>query len=167
MHWKGAIVTTDAELDRTDRRILLALDADPRLPVLLLAQQLGLARKTVQNRLTRLQGAGLLRPHSDRVRPASLGYSVTALVTAEVEQAHLEAAVAALRAIPEILHCAATTGDGDLVLRVVARDSDDLYRVGQKILTRPGIRRTSTSLLMRDLIPYRTTALLAAADNPH
>ncbi|GAA5168148.1 MULTISPECIES: Lrp/AsnC family transcriptional regulator [Amycolatopsis] len=151
-------------LDATDRRILRALDDDPRVPVLLLAQRLGLARKTVQTRLARLQDAGVLRPHSDRVRPSSLGYAVKALVTAEVEQARLDEAVAALRRIPEILHCAATTGDGDIVLQVVARDPDDLYRVGQRILSCRGIRRTSSALLMRDLIPYRTTALLEAAD---
>lgn len=156
-------MTIDPALDATDRRILLALDADPRIPVLLLAQQLGLARKTVQTRLGRLHESGILRPHSDRVNPASLGYPVSALVNAEVEQPQLVAAVDGLREIPEILHCAASTGPGDLVLRVVARGPDDLYRVGQDILACPGIRRTRTALLMRDLIPYRTTALLGTA----
>ena len=37
------------ELDPTDRRILLALDEDPRLPIMVLAQKLGLARGTVQS----------------------------------------------------------------------------------------------------------------------
>ena len=31
------------QLDQTDRKILLALDEDPRIPVMLLAQKLGLA----------------------------------------------------------------------------------------------------------------------------
>lgn len=147
-------------LDATDRRILLALDADPRIPVLVLAQRLGLARRTVQTRLARLEETGVLRPHSDRVRPAALGYGVRAIVTAEVEQDTLRAAVAALAALPEILEVSATTGDGDLMCQVVAVDADDLYRVGQEILRCPGIHRTRTALLMRDLLPFRTTGLL-------
>ena len=34
-------VVTLQELDATDRRILLALDQDPRLPIMVLAQKLG------------------------------------------------------------------------------------------------------------------------------
>lgn len=146
-------------LDATDRRILLALDADPRVPVLVLAQQLGLARRTVQTRLARLE-AGALRPHSDRVRPAALGYGVRAIVTAEVDQDMLPSAVAALAALPEVLEVSATIGDGDLMCQVVAVDADDLYRVGQQILRCPGIHRTRTALLMRALLPFRTTGLL-------
>ena len=43
-------------LDETDRRLLLALDEDPRLPVAILAQRLSLARGTVHARLERLDG---------------------------------------------------------------------------------------------------------------
>ncbi len=59
------------QLDETDRRILLALDNDPRVPIMMLAQQLGLARGTVQTRLERLAHSGacaltlhaFVRPH--------------------------------------------------------------------------------------------------------
>ena len=53
-------------LDATDRRILLELDDDPRLPVALLAQRLSLARGTVHARLERLAASGALRSHSAR-----------------------------------------------------------------------------------------------------
>jgi DNA-binding Lrp family transcriptional regulator len=51
-------------LDATDARLLLALSADPRATVLSLAQQLGLARNTVQTRLARLESGGVLAPSS-------------------------------------------------------------------------------------------------------
>ncbi|RZS87432.1 DNA-binding Lrp family transcriptional regulator [Motilibacter rhizosphaerae] len=145
-------------LDDTDARILLALDSDPRSPVVELAARLRLARKTVQTRLARLEG--VLRPHTERVPPRELGYAVAALVTAEVAQAELASVVRGLRAIPEVLEAAATTGEGDIVCRVVAADPEDLYRVGQQILACPGIQRTSTVVLLRDLVPYRTAPLL-------
>ncbi|KQV07260.1 Lrp/AsnC family transcriptional regulator [Leifsonia sp. Root112D2] len=150
-------------LDATDRRILLALEDDPRVPVVLLAQRLGLARGTVQSRLERLASDGTLLPNSVRVPPDALGRPMRAIITAELDQTEFPAAMDSLAQIAEVLECAAISGESDLFLQVVARDPDDMYRVSQEILACPGIRRTSTSLVLRDLIPFRTTALLGQA----
>ncbi|MCA4134907.1 Lrp/AsnC family transcriptional regulator [Arthrobacter sp. M4] len=148
------------ELDATDRRILDALDDDPRVPVMVLAQKLGLARGTVHARLERLSSSGALRPHSSRVLPAALGRGVAASVSAELDQSRLNEAIAALKDIPEVLECHAPAGDTDLIIRVVATSPDDLYRVSEEIRLCPGIVRTSTSMFLREVIPYRTTGLL-------
>lgn len=148
------------ELDATDRRILLALDQDPRLPIMVLAQKLGLARGTVQSRLERMTASGALRPNSSRVLPSALGRGVAASVSAELDQSHLDEAIAALRNIPEVLECHAPAGETDLLIRVVAKSPDDLYRVSEEIRLCPGIVRTSTSMFLREVIPYRTTGLL-------
>jgi DNA-binding Lrp family transcriptional regulator len=155
------MVSTVAKFDAVDARILQALDRGARVPVIELANRLGLARRTVQHRLSRYEAEEMLRPHSDRVPIERLGYRVRANVSAEVRQAHLAEAVRALAEIPEVLEALATTGGWDLTCRVAARDNADLYRVGQLILGCPGVLRTSTSVLMADLIPYRTTGLLA------
>lgn len=147
-------------LDGTDKRILKALDEDPRLPIMVLAQRLGLARGTVQSRLERMAATGALRPNSSRVLPAALGRGVTASVSAELDQSHLNDAIDALRRIPEVLECHAPAGDTDLLIRVVATSPDDLYRVSEEIRLCPGIVRTSTSMFLREVIPYRTTGLL-------
>ncbi|MBM7769531.1 Lrp/AsnC family transcriptional regulator [Glutamicibacter nicotianae] len=148
------------QLDETDRRILLALDADPRVPIMMLAQQLGLARGTVQTRLERLAHSGALRPNTSRILPAAMGRGVSAFVSAELNQASLNEAIVALRQIPEVLECVAPAGDTDLLIRVAATDPDDLYRVSEEIRLCPGITRTSTSMILRDVIPFRTTELL-------
>ena len=147
-------------LDETDRRIVLAMDEDPRSPTMMLAQRLGLARGTVQSRLEKLAHSGALRANSSRVTPAALGRGVSASVSAELDQSMLNQAVDALRRIPEVLECVAPAGDTDLLIRVVARDPDDLYRVSEEIRFCPGITRTSTSMYLREVIPYRTTGLL-------
>ncbi|MGY3564915.1 Lrp/AsnC family transcriptional regulator [Sinomonas sp. RB5] len=152
------------QLDRTDRRILLALDEDPRAPIMVLAQRLGLARGTVQSRLERMAASGVLRASSTRVHPEGLGRGVLAEVSAELDQSHINEAVAALRRIPEVLECLAPAGDTDLLIRAVATSPDDLYRVSEEIRLCPGIRRTSTRMILRTVIPYRTTALLEAED---
>ncbi|MEF2977490.1 Lrp/AsnC family transcriptional regulator [Subtercola sp. YIM 133946] len=148
-------------LDSTDRRILRALDDDPRAPVLLLAQRLGLARGTVQARLERMGGTDALRAHSVRLEPGHLGFGLRAFVTAEVDQEKFDQTIAALAGIREVIECSAIAGAEDIICQVVARDADDLYSIGQQILRCPGIRRTSTSIVLRQLMPYRTAQLLA------
>lgn len=103
---------------------------------------------------------GALRPHSARVKPAALGRPVAAMVQVELDQHLIAEAVDALTGIPEVLECFAPAGDTDLLLRVVATDPDDLYRVSEEIRLCPGISRTSTSLFLRQVIPYRVTGLL-------
>ncbi|MBK0417797.1 Lrp/AsnC family transcriptional regulator [Leucobacter sp. CSA1] len=151
------------DLDVTDRRILRELDHDARMPTAMIAQRLGLARGTVQARLEKLSSSGVLRAHSARISPAALGRPVGASVQVELDQHQISEAIAALADIPEVLECFAPAGSTDLLLRVVARTPDDLYRVSEVIRLCPGIRRTSTSLFLREVIPYRVTGLLEEA----
>lgn len=146
--------------DLTDKAMFLALDDDPRVPMLFLARRLGLARGTVQSRLERRLTDDCLLPNSTRITPDALGLPLMALVTAEVEQSSLEVAVQALHGIPEVIEVHAMAGDADLLLRVVAQNAEDLFRVGQEISSCPGIRRTMTSLLLKKLVPYRMSQLL-------
>ena len=153
------------QLDETDRRILAVLDEDPRMSVLLLAQKTGLARGTVQARLERYRELGLLRLASTRIPPAARGCGLAATVSAELDQHQLDRAVESLRGIPEVLECFAPAGGTDLLCRVVARDPDDLYRVSEEIRLCPGILRTSTSVFLREVVPYRIRPLLES-DGP-
>ena len=88
------------EVDATDARLLLALSEDPRASVMGLSQRLGLARNTVQARLSRLESSGVLAPFERRVRPESLGYRLGAYVTVQVVQRSLTEVSDALADIP-------------------------------------------------------------------
>lgn len=44
------------------------------------------------------------------------------------------------------------SGGADLLIQVVARDADDLYRIAGQVLSIRGVRRTNTSLVMRELV---------------
>jgi DNA-binding Lrp family transcriptional regulator len=148
------------DLDEVDRKILLQLDDDARMPVAVLAQRLGLARGTIHARLAKYERLGLLRASTTRVRPASLGRPISAMVRAEIDQHRIGEAIAGLHEVPEVIECFAPAGDTDLLMRVVAADPDDLYRVSEAIRLCPGILRTSTSVFLREVIPYRITQML-------
>jgi DNA-binding Lrp family transcriptional regulator len=158
------------DVDPTDARLLLALAEDPRPSVMALSQRLGLARNTVQARLSRLESNGVLAPLDRRIRPEALGYRLGAYVTVQVVQRSLAEVSDALAGIPEVVEVTALSGAADLLVQVVARDADDLWRITEHVLTIPGVQRTDTALALRRFVDHRLTPLLertagiAAAD---
>ncbi|MEC3980727.1 Lrp/AsnC family transcriptional regulator [Amycolatopsis sp. H20-H5] len=147
-------------LDATDARLLRAMARLPRATAVALADLLGLSRNTVQARLARLEQGDALRSVEHRVDPAALGYPLTAFVTTQVTQRRLDEVAGELAVIPEVLQVQGLSGQNDLLVQVVATDADDLYRVAGEILAIPGVERTNTALVMRELLPYRLTPLL-------
>jgi DNA-binding Lrp family transcriptional regulator len=157
---EGINVRNSARLDATDARLLLALRDDPRATVLALAERVGLARNTVQARLARLEQGGALASFEQRIDPAALGYPLTAFITVQVTQRMLAELADALAAVPEVVEVFGLSGPTDLLVRVVAADAEDLYRVAGQILATPGVERTDTALVMRRLVDHRLTPLL-------
>ena len=108
------------DVDATDARLLLALTEDPRASVMALSQRLGLARNTVQARLARLEGNGVLAPLDRRVRPEALGYRLGAYISVQVVQRSLAEVSDALAHIPEVVEVTGLSGVADLLVEVVA-----------------------------------------------
>ncbi len=149
-------------LDQTDARILRALDDDPQATVVALARRLGLARNTVHARLRALEASGALYRFSNRVRPESIDHPVLAFVTLTITQGEIEGIIAELSQVPQIVELHATTGDGDLLAKVVARDPADLHRVTRRLLECRSVVRTSTAMSVLELVPSRVAPLLDA-----
>jgi DNA-binding Lrp family transcriptional regulator len=114
----------------------------------------------VQARLAGLEAGGVLDSFERQVPPATLGYPLTAYITTQVTQRRLDEVADALAAIPEVLQVDGISGPADLLVHVVAADADDLYRIAGQILAIDGVERTSTTLVMRELVAYRITPLL-------
>ena len=134
----------------------------PRASVMALSQRLGLARNTVQARLTRLEQR---RPGAfdRRVRPEALGYRLSAYVTVQVVQRSLAEVSDGLAHIPEVLEVTGLSGVADLLVQIVARDADDLWRITEQVLAIPGVQRIDTALAMRRFVDHRVTPLLERA----
>jgi DNA-binding Lrp family transcriptional regulator len=147
-------------LDGTDTRLLSALAQDPRQTVVALAQKLGLSRNTVQARMVQLEKKHAFLSFERRINPVSLGYPLMAFISVHVQQQKLGSLADDLAGVPEILEGYGLTGSADLLLRVVALDAEDLFRINGKILACDGVERTDTALAMGELIPFRIRPLL-------
>ncbi len=152
-------------MDDLDATLIRLFADEPRVGVLEASRRLGVARGTVQARLTRLAESGVVTGWGPDLAPEALGYPVTAFLTLEIRQGPTtgsghDAVGAHLAMIPELLEACTITGPGDLWCRVVARSNTDLQRVIDRVLSHEAIVRCATVIALATQVPYRVLPLL-------
>lgn len=140
--------------------MLRLLRERPRAGLLEIARQLGVVRGTLQARLDRLTGSGVVTGYGPDVDVAALGHVVQAFTTFEVDQSAREAITARLRTVPQILEAHIVTGPGDIWCRVAGTSNQHVQQVIDQVLEVPGVRRSTTVIALSAVIPYRVQPLV-------
>jgi len=137
------------ELDETDRAILRILQADARTPFSEVARQIDMSSATVHDRVSRLTDAGVIRGYHADVDPKAVGYDVSAIVGLRIADGGETDAIDRLREIDEVREVHLTTGEWDVVLRVVAEDTDRLRELMfDRIAEVEGFSRSQTMVIL-------------------
>jgi DNA-binding Lrp family transcriptional regulator len=151
-----------SEIDQLDARLIAELRAHPRLGLLEISRRLGVARGTVQARLRKLEGRGVVVGYGPEVDAAELGHPIQAFVMLELTQGRLAAAVEALDATPEVLEVDAVSGPQDLICRIAARDTEHLQEIVNSLLAAEGIQRSTSYIVLSRPIRPRVQPLVDA-----
>ncbi|WP_405141468.1 Lrp/AsnC family transcriptional regulator [Sphaerisporangium sp. NBC_01403] len=158
--------TAHGSVDPLDSRLLVTMRAHPRIGLTELARLLGVARGTVQARVEKLVARGVIGDFGPTIVPAEMGYPILAFVSLQISQGRLAEAVQALRSVPEIIEVYGTSGQADLLCRVVARSTAHLQEIIATVLASPAVQRTDTTIALSTQVPYRVEPLLHAASDP-
>lgn len=134
--------------DDLDRRIIAHLRADGRASLAKIADALGIARGTVQNRLDRLLENGAILGFTVRVREDYDDLSVRAVMMIEVTGRSTTQVIQRLRGITEIRTLHTTNGGWDLVAEIHATSLPDFDRVLREVRMIEGVANSETSLLL-------------------
>ena len=124
--------------DDLDRRLIGHLRADGRASVAKLANALGVARGTIQNRMNRLIETGALLGFTARAREDFDANFIRAVMMIEVGGKSTTQVVRRLRGIPEIDALHTTNGNWDLVAFVRAAGLPDFDRVLREVRNKLG-----------------------------
>ena len=140
------------ELDRFDARILAELQRDGRLPVVELAQAIGLSATPCARRIKALESGGIIEGYAAILNPARAGLAVQALVHVKLTE-HTDETVARFEReidlLDEVTNCFATTGAYDFILQVFGKDLESLSSVILKKLLRiPHVRDVQSSVVL-------------------
>jgi len=135
-------------MDSLDRRLLALLRENARASIASLAKELGVARGTVQNRLSRLERDGTVVGYSVRLKPQVEEHRIRALMTIAVEGNRIDTVIAALRGDPAVGALHSTNGRWDIVAELRADSLASFDQVLGRIRQLEGISSTETSLLL-------------------
>ena len=146
-----------AKLDRTDVRILDALQRDGGLSNQQLAEQVGLSPSPCSRRVQKLEEAGVILRRETVLDPRKLGLDLTAMIQISMDRhtperfANFEATVAEY---PQVQQCYLVTGqEADYLLKVVVPDIDQYQQFLLNKITRiEGVSGVRSSFVMRRVI---------------
>jgi Lrp/AsnC family transcriptional regulator, leucine-responsive regulatory protein len=143
-------------LDRLDSAILRCLQHNGRETYDVIGAQVGLSPSAVLRRVKRLEESRIIDRYVALVRPESVGLGLTAYLNVRLEK-HTENHKrnpmdlfrASVQAWPEVVECAALTGDMDYLLRVVVEDMAHYSRfIMDTLLKHPSVQDCKTSFVL-------------------
>lgn len=142
----------EVKLDAIDRKILEILQTEGRIANNELANRIGLTTTPTLERVRRLEREGVIEGYKARINKPAVekGLTVFATVVLSVHQLNLlEEFTTAVQSIPEILACYNTTGEGDFLLHIVVKDTEEYERLLRtKLTTLPDVLRLQTSIVL-------------------
>jgi Lrp/AsnC family leucine-responsive transcriptional regulator len=140
-------------LDDIDRRILEMLQADCKVALAKLGEQVGLSAPSIVERVKKLEQEGFIKGYHARLDARRLGLDVTAFIS--VWLAHAKAIKEFqqhLRELEEVIECHHVTGDPTLLLKVKTKNTQSLERLISAVRSLPGVERTETNVVLSTLV---------------
>lgn len=137
-------------LDAMDLAILKNLQENARSSYQDIANQIGVSRVTVYERIRKLTESGIIEGFHTRVNARGLGYPVTAIVGLITVQGNkANRTTEELQQIAEVEEVHVVTGRYDYLVKVRALDNEDLQNIlFNKIDQVYGFRRAETMVVL-------------------
>jgi len=141
---------TPAEtLDELDRKIVVALQLNPRASWNQIAREVGSPVSTVARRGNRLLDDGLLQLLVS-TRPLAAHRSQSVLMQVTCEPGRIRAVARELAGMPDVRYAGMMTGSFDVLVEFDVASTDDLSALlAEHVSAVPGIRATSTHTVTR------------------
>jgi Lrp/AsnC family leucine-responsive transcriptional regulator len=145
------------KLDRTDRKILQAMQVNARISNLELADAVGLSPTPCSRRVKRLEESGIIQAHVTLLNQSMLGLKLTAYIGISMDRHtpdRFEAFETEVMGYAEVMECAVVTGQSsDYLLKAVVPDMEYYERFLLGKLTRiEGVTGVHSSFELRRVV---------------
>ena len=131
-------MTSIAEIDATDRRILGVLQKDCRVTNAELSDRVNLSPSACHRRVQRLEDDGFIAGYVALLDARRMGKPTTVFVEITLQsQAEdlLDAFEREVARIPDILECHLMAGTADYLIKIMASDTEDFARIHRQFLS--------------------------------
>lgn len=143
------------DIDRIDRKILRALQAEGRLTNIELAERVALSPTATAERVKRLTRDGYIEGYSARLSPDKLGRSLLVFVEVKLDRTTPDVFDTFARAVKlsaDVMECHMVAGGFDYLVKARVAGME-AYRtfLSDVILSLPGVRETHTYAVMEEI----------------
>jgi Lrp/AsnC family leucine-responsive transcriptional regulator len=155
-----------SELDDIGWDILLELEQDARMSFTELGRRVGLSTPTVEERVRKMEDAGIIVGYRAVVDPSRIGLTILAFIRVSVVGDSLDKIGRLANELPEVLECHRVTGADSLILKVAISSIKHLESVIDQFT--PGVATTTSIVLssaVSSVIVERARACAAARQN--
>ena len=135
-------------MDDLDRAILAQLRKDARTSVSAIANELKVARATVQHRITRLENSGTITGYTVKVSPESSPNLIRAVMSIATEGNTAKSVVARLSSSPNVTAVHSTNGKWDLIAEIQSESLAEFDAAINEIREMKEITGSETNLLL-------------------
>jgi Lrp/AsnC family leucine-responsive transcriptional regulator len=150
------------DVDAIDRKVLRLLAADGRKSYQAVADEVGLSRPAVMERVKRLEERGFIKGYGARLDRAKAGYPVTAFVAVRYgspEYVGDESRMRQMEHHPGVLECHHVAGDDCYVLKVVAPDLEGVQSILRDLTGSHQAINTRTTIVLSTLFEKTSITL--------
>ncbi len=142
------------KIDNLDKKILSILSKNARIPFKDVAAECNVSRAAIHQRVQHLIDAGVITGSGFDVNPKSLGYSTCTYVGITLDKGSMyKDVVEELQDIPEVVECHFTTGPYTMMVKLYARDNEQLMELlNGKLQDIHGVMSTETLISLEQSI---------------
>jgi Lrp/AsnC family transcriptional regulator for asnA, asnC and gidA len=142
------------KIDNLDKKILSILARNARIAFKDVAAECNVSRAAIHQRVQHLMEDGVITGSGFDVNPKSLGYSTCTYVGITLERGSMyKQVVERLVHIPEIVECHFTTGPYTMLIKLYARDNEQLMDLlNNKLQGINGVISTETLISLEQSI---------------
>ena len=142
------------KIDNLDKKILNILSKNARIPFKDVATECNVSRAAIHQRVQRLIDNEVITGSGFDVNPKSLGYRTCTYVGITLEKGNMyKDVVKQLEKIPEVVECHFTTGPYTMMVKLYARDNEQLmHLLNGQLQEIPGVMATETLISLEQNI---------------
>lgn len=139
------------KIDTLDKKILNIIIRSARTPFKEIADECGVSRAAVHQRVQRLIEWGVITGSGYFVDYKRLGYTTYTYVGLKLEKGSLYREVAdCIQDIAEVVECHFTTGQYSMLIKLISRDNAHLMDLLSRIQEVPGVLTTETMISLSE-----------------
>lgn len=139
-------------MDILDQEILNCLAQNSREKASVISRRINLSVSAVLERIRKMEKQGVILGYTVNVDKRKLGFGMQAIMEVGLEHpVYCDEFAQMVTDIPEVADCYYLNGDFDFILRMFAKDPEDLERIHKKIKECRGVGKTRIYTVLKNI----------------